>query len=90
VLASSLWREVPDNAMVLVDSSFLAAETLGPLTRGDQNRHWMTRAKSTTKWTVLKTNASRDDLVELQISAESRTMDSSLLRTYTARGAAWS
>lgn len=85
VLASSLWQEVPANALVLVDRGFLAAGILEPLTRGDENRHWMTRAKSTTKWTVLKSNAPGDDLVELQISAEARSMDPSLPRTYTAR-----
>jgi hypothetical protein len=34
----------------------------------------MTRAKSTTKWTVLESIAPGDDLVELQISAEARSM----------------
>jgi Insertion element 4 transposase N-terminal/Transposase DDE domain len=85
VLTSSLWREVPDNSLVLVDRNFLAAGILVPLVRDGRNRHWMTRAKSTTKWTVLESIAPGDDLIELQISAEARSMDPSLPKTYVAR-----
>jgi len=85
VLAASLWKEVPDNALVLVDRGFLAAGILVPLARDGRNRHWMTRAKSTTKWTVLQSNTTGDDLVELQISAEARALDPSLPKTYQAR-----
>jgi hypothetical protein len=85
VLTSSLWREVPDDSLVLVDRNFLAAGILVPLVRDGRNRHWMTRAKTTTKWTVLESMAAADDLVELQISAEARNMDPSLPKTYVAR-----
>jgi hypothetical protein len=85
VLTSSLWREVPDDSLVLVDRNFLAAGILVPLVRDGRNRHWMTRAKSTTRWTVLESIAPGDDLVELQISAEARSMDPSLPKTYVAR-----
>ena len=58
VLTSSLWREVPDDSLVLVDRNFLAAGILVPLVRdGQETRHWMTRAKTTTKWTVLESMA---------------------------------
>jgi hypothetical protein len=85
VLTSSLWREVPDDSLVLVDRNFLAAGILVPLVRDGRNRHWMSRAKTTTKWTVLESMAPGDDLVELQISAEARSMDPSLPKTYVAR-----
>jgi hypothetical protein len=85
VLTSSLWREVPDDSLVLVDRNFLAAGILVPLVRDGRNRHWMTRAKTTSKWTVLESMAPGDDLVELQISAEARSMDPSLPKTYVAR-----
>ena len=84
VLTSSLWREVPDDSLVLVDRNFLAAGILVPLVRDGRNRHWMTRAKTTTKWTVLESMAPGDDLVEPQISAEAR-LDPSLPKTYVAR-----
>jgi hypothetical protein len=85
VLTSSLWREVPDDSLVLVDRNFLAAGILVPLVRDGRNRHWMTRAKTTTKWTVLESMAPGDDLVELEISAQARSMDPSLPKTYVAR-----
>jgi hypothetical protein len=85
VLTSSLWREVPDDSLVLVDRNFLAAGILVPLVRDGRNRHWMTRAKTTTKWSVLESLGKGDDLVELQISAEARSMDPSLPKTYVAR-----
>lgn len=85
VLTSSLWREVPDDSLVLVDRNFLTAGILVPLVRDGRNRHWMTRAKTTTKWVVLESMAPGDDLVELQISAEARSMDPSLPKTYVVR-----
>ena len=54
VLASGLWREVPDDSLMLVDRGFLAAGVLLPLNRDGKNRQWLTRAKSSTKWRVLE------------------------------------
>ena len=38
VLASGLWREVPDDSLMLVDRGFLAAGVLLPLNRDGKNR----------------------------------------------------
>ena len=72
VLSAFLWREVPDNSLVAVDRGFLAAGILVPLVRDGKNRHWVTRAKSTTKWKVIKSLGKNDDLVELTISPQAR------------------
>lgn len=85
VLASSLWEAVPDDALVVVDRGFLAAGILIPLARDGKNRHWLTRAKSTTKWKVVKADRRRGDLVEMEVSSQARKMDPSLPRTYLAR-----
>ena len=85
VLSAFLWRDVPDNSLVAVDRGFLAAGILVPLARDGHNRHWMTRAKSTTKWKVIKSIGKNDDLVELTISAQARKYDPSLPKTYIAR-----
>jgi hypothetical protein len=85
VLSAFLWREVPDNSLVAVDRGFLAAGILVPLARNGKNRHWVTRARSTTKWKVLKSLGKNDDLVELTISPKARTYDPSLPKTYVAR-----
>jgi hypothetical protein len=85
VLSASLWRVVPDNALVMVDRGFLAAGILVPLARDGQNRHWLTRAKSTTTWKVIKSLGKNEDLVELKVSSQARSQDPSLPETYTAR-----
>lgn len=85
VLSAALWREVPDESLTVVDRGFLAAGILVPLTRDGRNRHWLTRAKSTTKWKVLKPLGRGEDLVELQISPAARRLDPSLPKTYLAR-----
>lgn len=85
VLSACLWRAVPDNALVVVDRGFLAAGILVPLAHDGQNRHWLTRAKSTTTWKVIKSLGKNEDLVELKVSAQARSQDPSLPETYTAR-----
>jgi len=85
VLSASLWRAVPDNALVAVDRGFLAAGILVPLARDGKNRHWLTRTKSTTTWKVVKSLGKNEDLIELKVSSQARSQDPSLPETYTAR-----
>ena len=85
VLASALWREVPDDSLMMVDRGFLAAGILVPLNRDGKNRHWLTRAKSTTRWRVLERLGKDDDLVEFEVSPQARAYDPSLAKTFTAR-----
>ena len=85
VLASALWKEVPEDSLMVVDRGFLAAGILLPLNRDGKNRHWLTRAKSTTRWRVLKTLGKGDDLVEFDVSRQAREYDPSLPKTFTAR-----
>jgi hypothetical protein len=84
-LAESLWPQVPDHSLVLVDRSFLAANVLVPLARDGTNRHWLTRAKPSTHWKVVKRLSATESLVELEICAKTRRADPSLPRTYVAR-----
>lgn len=83
--AAALWASVPDDSVTIVDRNFLAAGVLIPLQRGGKNRHWLVRAKSNTRCHVLKRLGEGDDLVELQVSAESLESDPSLPKTYTVR-----
>jgi hypothetical protein len=85
VLSAFLWRAVPDDSLVLVDRGFLAAGILVPLAHEGRNRHWLTRAKSTTKWRVVKRLGRNEDLVELTVPAQARAQDPSLPATYLAR-----
>jgi Insertion element 4 transposase N-terminal/Transposase DDE domain len=85
VLASSLWGEVPDDSLTIVDRGFLAAGILVPLNRDGKNRQWLTRTKSTTRYRVLQHLGKNDDLVEFDVSSQARANDSSLPLTFTAR-----
>ena len=83
--AERLWNSVPDDSLVLIDRGYLQANVLVPLQQGGSNRHWMTRAKSNSKWTVLKTLGNGDHLVEMTVSGEARRKDPSLPKTFQAR-----
>jgi hypothetical protein len=53
-LAESCFSVIPDDSLTIVDKNFLAAKCLVGLQQGGSNRHWLVRAKSNTKWTVLQ------------------------------------
>jgi hypothetical protein len=82
--ASQLWNSIPDDSLTLLDRGYLQADVLVPLMTG-RNRHWLTRAKTTTKWTVLKTLGKGDALIEVTVSRDARRKDPTLPSTYTAR-----
>jgi hypothetical protein len=84
-ISETIWPQVPNDALVIVDRNFLAANILVPLARDGSNRNWLTRAKSLTRWKVVRSLGKDEDLVELEISSKTRKGDSSLPRTYQAR-----
>jgi hypothetical protein len=83
--AEHLWGSVPDNSLVLIDRGYLQANVLVPLHAVGSNRHWLTRAKSNSVWTVLKTFGPGDQLVEMTVSSEARRKDPTLPKTFQAR-----
>lgn len=83
--AAQLWSSVPDDSLVLLDRGFLQANVLVPLQQGGANRHWMTRAKTTTKWKTLKKLGPGDFLIELTVSRTARKKDPTLPATFVAR-----
>jgi hypothetical protein len=85
VYARSLLASVPDRSLLLVDRLYLQADILLPLTAGGSQRHWMTRAKSTSKYRVVKRLGAGDDLVEFDVTREARKKDPSLPKTFLAR-----
>jgi hypothetical protein len=52
--AAELWPLVPNQSLVIVDRLFLAAKTLLGIERHGTDRHWLTRARTTSKWTRIK------------------------------------
>lgn len=83
--ARELWPQVPDDALLIVDRNFLAANILLPVAAEGRNRHWLTRAKSTTRWTVVKKLGKGDELVEIETSSEARKQNSDLPRVWPMR-----
>lgn len=71
-LADELWRELPDASLTIVDRNFLVADDLTKLERSGKDRHWMTRAKSTTRLKPHKRLGKSDQLVELELSYSTR------------------
>lgn len=71
-LSRELWRELPDDSVTLVDRNFLVANELTHLERAGRNRHWLTRAKSTTRLRTITRLGSNDRLVEIQLSEQTR------------------
>jgi hypothetical protein len=71
-LAQDLWRELPDDAVVLVDRNFLAAHHLTGIVRSGRNRHWVTRAKTRTRLRRVLRLAANDELVEIELSDQTR------------------
>jgi hypothetical protein len=85
VYAAELWPLVPDRSVVLVDRLFLAAKTLLGIERGGTERHWLTRARVTSKWKRVKRLGPGDELVEMTVSSEARRQDPSLPQTWPMR-----
>ncbi len=71
-LAQDLWRELPDDALVLADRNFLVAHQLTALEQSGQNRHWLTRAKTTTRLRRIERLGRNDELIEIELSAATR------------------
>lgn len=83
--AASLWDTVPDHSLVLLDRHYLQANVLVPLTTRGTERHWLTRAKSTTRYAGIRRLGPGDELVEFQVSSEARRKDPSLPTHFDAR-----
>lgn len=65
-LARGIWNEVPENSLVIVDRNFLVKKDLIHLETSG-NRHWLSRAKSNTKWAISEKLGKDDYLVEWDV-----------------------
>lgn len=83
--AKALWDDVPDRALVLLDRGFLAATVLVPLMARGVDRHWLTRAKTATKYQRLRRLGPGDELVEFTVSREAHRKDPTLPTHFVAR-----
>jgi len=83
--AASLWDTMPDHTLVLLDRNYLQANVLVPLMTRGTERHWLTRAKSSTRYAVIRRLGPGDELVEFEVSSEARRKDPSLPTHFDAR-----
>jgi hypothetical protein len=65
-LARHVWREVPEDSLVIIDRNFLVKGDLIDLETSG-NRHWLSRTKVNTKWAVVKKLGRDDYLVEWEV-----------------------
>ena len=77
-LAREMWREVPEDSLVIVDRNFLIKKELIHLETSG-GRHWLSRTKKNTKWAVVETLGKDDHLVELEVH------EAGLPKTWTVR-----
>jgi hypothetical protein len=83
--AERVVQRVSDHSLVIVDRLFLYAAFLLDIEAGGTNRHWLTRTKSTTQYTIVEQLAPGDAIVELVVSDKSRRKDPSHPRVMRAR-----
>jgi hypothetical protein len=83
--ALTLIDEIPPRSLTILDGLFLGAALLLKIEQQNDQRHWMTRAKSTTKLAEIERYSDGDALVEMTVSAEARQQDPLLPRTWRAR-----
>lgn len=83
--ARSLWSQLPDQSLCILDRNFFAANVLVPLAGSGNDRHWLIRAKKNAKWRVLERLSENDLRVELTVSRHARKQDPSLPEHFEAR-----
>jgi len=84
-LARDVLKDIPANSLIVLDRGYLYPSFLAGLRDCEENRHWLTRAKKNTKWTVIHRNGPGDEVVELAISSQARKKDPSLPPTLWCR-----
>jgi hypothetical protein len=68
-LARDVWSELPEESLVIVDRNFLVKQDLYTL-ECTGSRHWLTRAKKNTRWSVIERLGRDDELVELEMQGQ--------------------
>lgn len=82
--AKPLCDRLPDASLTMLDKGYFGAPLLLGI-EGGQDRHWLTRARSNLKATVVERLGAGDELVEMEVSWQARTQNPSLPRTWLAR-----
>ena len=81
--ARALLDALPPSSLVLIDRGYLQADVLVPLVEG--GHHWLTRAKSSTVYRVIRRLGPGDELIEMTVSRSARQKNPNLPATFQAR-----
>ena len=84
-LARQMWADIPADSLIIADRNFLIAADLSRLAGDGTNRHWLTRAKSTTKLRTIERYGQGDSLVEICLSDSTRRANKDLPERWIAR-----
>lgn len=84
-LAEGLWSKLPDASLTIVDRLYLVASVLMGIHNSGEERHWLTRAKSLTKWEVIETLGDGDQLVEITLHKDTRAAHPELPKQWRMR-----
>lgn len=71
-LAASLWEQLPDRSLTVLDRGFVSYALFRDLSRSGQDRHWLIRAKKDLRFTATRKLGPRDALGELAVSRSVR------------------
>jgi hypothetical protein len=71
-MAQSLWKDLPDRSLAILDRGFFTAPILTSLAAAGRERHWLTRAKHSHQWTVIEHLADDDAIVEVMTDSRTR------------------
>lgn len=88
-MAQPLWTRLPQDSLTIVDRAYFNAPTLQPFAQMEGNRHWLTRTRKNTKWTVKETLGEGDQLVELTTGRQTLSKHPELAPTWSARLIYW-
>jgi hypothetical protein len=84
-LAESLWSQLPDRSLTIVDREFCTYEVFHRLADPVRDRHWLTRAKKALRWEVVEQFDPGDALVELRPSRHTRAAHPALPEAWRVR-----
>lgn len=84
-LAASLWPQLPEASLTIVDRGFLSYRLFHQIQAQGQDRHWLTRAKKNLNWQVRQRLSPNDCVVDLPVHPNLRRAHPELPATLTAR-----
>lgn len=84
-LAQPLIERVPDHSIIILDRYFVNHLLWHKISATGKERHWLVRARSNSKWRVIKRLGRGDDLVEIKFPRALRHEHPELPETFLAR-----